>query len=53
MCHTYQEIKDAKPKHFESDAHVSVIIEPIEHFHAQAENNNKMLDEHKKQIHYL
>ena len=52
---TYQEIKYAKPKHFEGDAHVSVIIKPIEHFHAQAENNNDetSLVEYKKRVRHL
>lgn len=30
-----QEIKHTCPKHFESDAHVAVVVEPIQHRHAQ------------------
>lgn len=40
-----QKIKYTKSKHFEGDTHMSVIIKPIEHFHAQAKSNNEILNE--------
>lgn len=40
---TYQKIEDTESEHFECDAHVSVVIEPIQHFDAQTANRTKVL----------
>lgn len=32
----HQKVENAQTEHFEGDAHMSVIIEPIQHLHAQA-----------------
>lgn len=33
---THQKIENTKPQHFEGDAHVSVVVEPVKHLDAQA-----------------
>ena len=32
---THQKIKDGQTQHFECDAHVAVVVEPVQHFDAQ------------------
>lgn len=36
ICTTHQKIENAQSQHFERDAHVAVVIEPIQHSHTQA-----------------
>lgn len=33
--YTYQEVEDAEAEHLEGDAHVTVIVEPIQHLNAE------------------
>lgn len=44
---TDQEIKDGKAKHFKGDAHMAVIIKPIQHL--DAETKDKIKKERKTQ----
>ena len=34
--HTHQKVEHGQAEHFEGDAHVAVVIEPVEHLNAQA-----------------
>jgi hypothetical protein len=36
LIKTHQEIKNGKAEHFKGDAHVAVIIEPVQHLDAEA-----------------
>ena len=35
---THQEVEDAEAQHLEGDTDVSVVVEPVQHLHAQAAN---------------
>lgn len=43
---THQEIKHAKTQHFEGDAHVSTVVEPVQHLDAQTEK----IKSHSEQV---
>ena len=38
---THQEIKDGQAEHFKSDAHVAVVVEPVEHLDTQTEDEKR------------
>lgn len=37
---THQKIEDAETEHLEREAHVSVVVEPVEHAHTQTTKTN-------------
>lgn len=40
---TYQKIEDTVAQHFKGYAHVAVVLEPVQHFDAEAEKKKKLL----------